>query len=139
MKRLSHLLCLLLAIGMAAPFARAAQLTASLKEGKPIFKSMGPITFGPEGILFIADTKSAAITAVATSDSKPTAGAQALKVEGINQKLAGLLGSSADQLLIEDIAAFVFWIAGFFGSTIVWRGRRYRLLRDGRFRLVSEI
>src|SRR5215813_12143931 len=104
MKRLSHLLCLLLAIGMAAPFARAAQLTASLKEGKPIFKSMGPITFGPEGILFIADTKSAAIVAVATGDTKPETASKPLKIEGINQKIAALLGASADQLLIEDIS-----------------------------------
>ncbi len=36
-------------------------------------------------------------------------------------------------LLVEDLAAFGFWIGGFFGRTIVWRGARYRLMRDGRF------
>ena len=36
-------------------------------------------------------------------------------------------------LPLEDIAGFCFWIAGFFGNTIVWRGRRYRLESDGRF------
>jgi ceramide glucosyltransferase len=39
-------------------------------------------------------------------------------------------------LPIEDIVAFFFWIAGFFGNTIVWRGRRYRLHSDGRFELL---
>ncbi len=34
---------------------------------------------------------------------------------------------------IEDVVAFCFWIAGFFGNTIVWRGHRYRLQADGRF------
>ena len=42
-------------------------------------------------------------------------------------------------LPVEDIAAFCFWIAGFFGNTILWRGRRYRLESDGRFSLVAGL
>jgi len=34
---------------------------------------------------------------------------------------------------LQDLLSFAFWVAGFFGGTIEWRGRRYRLLRDGRF------
>jgi len=40
-------------------------------------------------------------------------------------------------LPFEDLAAFCFWIAGFFGNTILWRGRKYRLEKDGRFKLVD--
>ena len=34
---------------------------------------------------------------------------------------------------VQDIASFLVWIGGFFGNTILWRGRRYYLLPDGRF------
>jgi ceramide glucosyltransferase len=38
---------------------------------------------------------------------------------------------------IQDVAGFPVWIAGFFGNTILWRGRKYYLRRDGRFELVA--
>ncbi len=34
---------------------------------------------------------------------------------------------------VQDMASFGFWLAGFFGNTIVWRGRRYYVQPDGRF------
>jgi len=39
---------------------------------------------------------------------------------------------------VEDIASFLVWLAGFYGNTILWRGRKYYLLPDGRFELVQE-
>jgi ceramide glucosyltransferase len=39
------------------------------------------------------------------------------------------------RLVVQDLLGFVFWIVGFFGNTILWRGRRYKLLADGRFEL----
>jgi ceramide glucosyltransferase len=40
-------------------------------------------------------------------------------------------------LPIEDALGFCSWIAGFFGNTISWRGRKYRLFGDGKFELMS--
>ena len=36
---------------------------------------------------------------------------------------------------LQDILSLLFWLAGFFGNTVVWRGRRYYLYPDGRFEL----
>ncbi len=38
-------------------------------------------------------------------------------------------------LPLEDIAGFVTWVLGFFGKTIVWRGRKLILARDGSFEM----
>ena len=39
---------------------------------------------------------------------------------------------------LQDIAGFLAWIGGFFGNTILWRGRKYYLRRDGRFELIED-
>ncbi len=80
-----------------------AGVTSGMQQGNPALKSMSQLAFGPEGVLFIADTKSAAIVAVATGDKGPAAGGT-LKAEAINRKIAALLGTAADQILIEDLA-----------------------------------
>lgn len=101
MKRFSLVLLLALFVALSQ-MALAAKWTADMKEGKVELKSAGPLAFGPDGILFVADTKAAAIVAIATGDTK--AGNGVLKVEGINQKVAALLGTSPDQILIDDLA-----------------------------------
>jgi ceramide glucosyltransferase len=41
-------------------------------------------------------------------------------------------------LPVQDTLSFGVWIGGFFGNTIVWRGRKYYLLPDGRFELIPS-
>lgn len=36
---------------------------------------------------------------------------------------------------VQDLWSFLLWIAGFFGNTVVWRGRTYYVARDGKFEL----
>ena len=40
---------------------------------------------------------------------------------------------------LQDCASFLVWAAGFFGNTILWRGRRYYLRKDGRFELLGPL
>src|ERR1044071_4748420 len=88
---------------LLAASTQAGHWTEGMAEGKPDIKTISQVAFGPEGILFIADAKSAAIFAVATSDTKPGSASNGIRVEGINRKIAGLLGASAEQILIDDV------------------------------------
>ena len=103
MKRRSLFLTLAFCCAMAHA-ALAANWTAGMVEGKLELQSAGPLAFGPDGVLFVADSKAAAVVAIATGDVKPGAGSALLKVEKINQQIAALLGTAADQILIVDLA-----------------------------------
>jgi len=41
-------------------------------------------------------------------------------------------------LPVQDVLSFAFWIAGFFGNHVTWRGRTYLLHADGRFEAVAS-
>src|SRR4030095_10662797 len=106
MKTIAHY-CFTISFSFSVVLATAfssSTWTQGMTEGAPKLKSIGPIAFGPDGILFIADTAGAAIVAIDTGDTTPAAGTKPLKVEGINQKIAALLGASSDQVLLNDLA-----------------------------------
>ncbi len=94
----------LAAAAILAGSASAADLTASLTKGTPELKSAGPLAFGPEGILFVGDTQAATIFAIATEDTT-AAKFEKFKVDGVNSKIANLLGVDMKQLTINDMAA----------------------------------
>ena len=103
MKTMLRSLSFTAALAFGATQSFAINWTANFKEGSPEFKSIGQLAFGPDGILFAADSKSAAIIAIDTGDNKPASG-RPMKVEGINQKVAALLGTKADEIIINDLA-----------------------------------
>jgi hypothetical protein len=79
--------------------------SASLTMGKAELKSAGPLAFGPDGILFIGDSAGGAVVALDTLDQAPCSGAKCrVGIKAINQKIAALLGTSPDQILINDMA-----------------------------------
>ncbi len=93
----------MIALLAATSLAPAADLTASLQVGTPDIKSVGPLAFGPEGILFVGDPQGAAVFAIATWDAK-SAGEGIPRVEALDAKIAGLLGVTPRDLTINDMA-----------------------------------
>jgi hypothetical protein len=92
----------LLGLALVAGAAQA-DLTDSLKKGTPDLKSIGPINFGPDGVLFVGDPTGAAIFAIDTGDRGPAA-TGAVKMDNVDAKIASLLGIDKAQLLIRDVA-----------------------------------
>jgi len=77
---------------------------ASLKKGTPEMKSAGAITFGPEGVLFVADPQAAAVYAIDTEDRTASKSNDRPKVENLDEKIASLLGVEPKNLLFNDLA-----------------------------------
>ena len=94
----------LLASAALVGSAVAADLTKGMKHGAPKIKSAGSLAFGPQGILFLADPQSATIFAIDTEDRSKGASAGKLSVEGLNEKVASLLGTDAKGAQIVDLA-----------------------------------
>ncbi len=72
-------------------------------KGAALLQSPGPLTFAPGGILIAADPKAAALVSIKTGDGAASKNGQ-LAIKGINGKIAGLLGTSADAIRIVDLA-----------------------------------
>src|SRR5689334_11686581 len=91
-------------ICLSAAMAAAAEPTASLKQGKADLKSAGPLAFGPEGILFVGDTKGAALFAIDTGDRARAAEKRPVQVKDLAGKVAAMLGTNSKQVQINDLA-----------------------------------
>jgi hypothetical protein len=96
------LMCMMLVIALSATMA-SAQLTSSLKAGKAELKSAGALAFAPEGILLVGDSLGGSIYAIDTQDRTSTSAA-AVDVKDVGEKVGALLGTTADQVMINDLA-----------------------------------
>jgi hypothetical protein len=96
-------LCAVLALTLLTTGSVTAQLTDNLKAGKADLKSAGSITFGPNGVLFVGDSIGGMIYALDTQDRAASPGT-ALEVTGLSDKIAAMLGTTADQIQVNDVA-----------------------------------
>jgi hypothetical protein len=77
---------------------------ANMKTGKAGLKSAGALAFGPDGVLLVGDSAGAAIYALDTGDKKDAKSSATREIKAVNEKIAALLGTTPDQILINDVA-----------------------------------
>ena len=101
-----HLLAVLLAMAATALPAGNPheELTKNFILGKAPVESISVLSFGPEGILFIGDSKAGKVIAIDTDDRVPSTSTERFTLEDVEAKLGSLLGVGAKEVLIHDFA-----------------------------------
>lgn len=75
-----------------------------LSKGTVRIRSAGPITFGPAGILFMADNAAARIVAVDVGDRVIAGPPAAIGVDNVDVRASSFLGCTPSDLKIRDLA-----------------------------------
>ncbi len=83
---------------------KPADALADLAPGNAGLKSAGALAFGPDGVLFVGDSSGGAVAALDTNDRTPVRTASKVDVQGIDAKLAALVGVAPGDILINDVA-----------------------------------
>ena len=92
----------MLAMFLAAP--AAAQDAAVASGVGPSMQHMGPISFGPDAVLFAADAEAVQVYALDLAAQVGGAAPGATSITAIDEQIAATLGTSADNLLVTDMA-----------------------------------
>src|SRR5688572_5208000 len=104
MKKLYYLGFAAMAVLLLVAARNSTDNPYGLKTGSPSIKSISAISFGPDGILFIGDSRSANVFAIDTKDKTAVEKAAAVEIKNIDQKIAGALGTEVKNIRIQDIA-----------------------------------
>jgi hypothetical protein len=99
----SVVLCLTAALAIGVTARQPASPVADLPSGKVQLMSAGALAFGPDGILFVGDSVGGSIVAIDTGDRKAPASTAPINVQGVDQKIAALVGVTPDQIVINDV------------------------------------
>ena len=93
-----------LALVLLASADRFDGANYGFKNGTPALQSVSALAFGPDGILFIGDSKRATIFAVDTRDKDLVEKAKTVELKNVDRKIAAALGTSPENITIQDLA-----------------------------------
>jgi len=90
-------------LGLAITVSPLCAADSGVTRGTVDLKSAGPLAFGPNGVLFVADPAAATIYAVESGDTAGNGGPVTYKQGKIDDKLASMLGMPAGDVGIADM------------------------------------
>ena len=82
----------------------AAERTDAANGTNPTFKTIGPLAFSPDGVLFAGDTQAAAIFALDLGKAAAGGAPGAKAIPAFDQKVAALLGTDVREITVTDLA-----------------------------------
>jgi hypothetical protein len=95
-------------LGAASPGAplpgRSAPIPPGFVDGAPGLQSAGALAFGPEGVLFVGDSRGSAVYALSVDDGSPDAHRGDVEIDNMDKRIAKLLSMAPDQVVIRDMA-----------------------------------
>lgn len=87
-----------------AAIVLAAGATAEMRNGSPELRSMSVLEFGEDGTLFIGDSMGGQIVAIDFGGESKDEIPDRVEVSNLEAKIAAFLGTTADEILIHDLA-----------------------------------
>ena len=97
-------LALVLGVAALSVSAQVAARPTAVVPAGPAFQSIGPLAFGPDGVLFAGDRDAAMIYAVNLGTQSAGAKPGTADVAGLDQKIAAVLGTAPAEVTITDLA-----------------------------------
>ena len=97
-------LLFVLMLAVAAAGSPAAQSSAVSSGVGPPLRHLGPMTFGPDGVLFAADAQEVFVYALDLSDHLAGGAPGVGDVPAIDGRIAAMLGTDAASLAVTDLA-----------------------------------
>ncbi|MEJ1237275.1 hypothetical protein WBG78_04040 [Chryseolinea sp. T2] len=103
MKKILYSLAAVLLLVVALAFTKISTMPDGFTTGSPEIKSISSLAFGPDGILFIGDSRNASVVALNTKDVSK-AQVKAVDLKNVDQKIAATLGTTSENIVITDMA-----------------------------------
>ena len=91
------------ATGIAGVIAAISLSATAAPTGEAKLQSAGALAFAPNGVLLIGDSTAGQVVAVETGDTAKAAAGK-VEVADLTGKIAALLGTTADQIAVNDVA-----------------------------------